>query len=83
MQDCQMDFRVDPTVMNMDLETFRGFVNDSCVPTFYETLARVRAKANLIEDVITDDVRSGEGSFSCSADSRGNVECKGSVTIRW
>lgn len=83
MQNCQMDFRVDPTVMNMDLETFRGFVNESCVPTFYETLARVRAKANLIDDVITDDVRSGEGRLSCSADSQGNVRCEGSVTIRW
>ena len=83
MQDCRLDFRVDPDVVNMDLETFRGFVNDSCVPIFYETLARVKSKADLVEDVLTSEMRSGEGRVSCSADSSGNVRCEGSVTVRW
>ena len=83
MQDCLLDFRIDPEVVNMDLATFRGFINDSCVPTIYETLARVKAKADLVEGVLTDDVRGGEGSISCSADSHGNVRCEGSLTVRW
>ncbi|WP_156442658.1 MULTISPECIES: hypothetical protein [unclassified Sphingomonas] len=83
MQDCHIDFRVDPDVMKMDLETFRGFVNDTCVPTFFETLGRVKAKASLVEGVLTDEVRGGEARVSCSADSKRDWRCEGSITVRW
>ncbi|HEX9964442.1 MAG TPA: hypothetical protein VGB04_05605 [Allosphingosinicella sp.] len=83
MQDCRLDFQVDPEVVNMDLDTFRGFVNDTCIPVFYETLATVKSKADSLDGVLTAEVRGGEGSISCSADNHGNVRCEGSVSIRW
>ncbi|MDB5584760.1 MAG: hypothetical protein JWR80_9936, partial [Bradyrhizobium sp.] len=46
MTDCRFDFNMDPAVVDMDLVTFRDFVNDTCVPVFYETLAKVKSKTS-------------------------------------
>lgn len=83
MQNCQFDFSVTPDVVTMDLPTFRTFVNDECLPIFYETLAKVKAKVSAVEDVLDDAARDGEGHISCSADNHGNVRCEGGITIRF
>ncbi|MDB5578166.1 MAG: hypothetical protein JWR80_3342 [Bradyrhizobium sp.] len=83
MTDCRFDFNMDPAVVDMDLVTFRDFVNDTCVPVFYETLAKVKSKTSVVEEVLTDAMRDGEGHFSFSADSHGEVRCEGGITFRF
>ncbi len=83
IKNCNLDFVVDPAVMEMDAESFRGFVNESCVPAFWEALNKVKSRAELVDPILDDAMRSGEASMSCSADSHGNVRCEGSISIRW
>jgi hypothetical protein len=80
---CHFDFDVDPAVADMDAATFRQFVGETCVPVFWETLNRVKSRADLVDPLLDDQMRGGEASVSCSADSHGNASCTGSVSIRW
>ena len=83
MKDCRFDFHVDPRCLEMDADTFRGFVDKECVPAFYEAIAKVRSRTAQLVEVLDEDMRGGEASVSCSADSKGNVSCSGSVSVRW
>jgi len=80
---CNLEFSVDPEIVTMDVDTFRGFVSDQCVPVFWEALNKARTQADLINPAIDNTMRSGEAGISCSGDSHGNVSCEGHVSISW
>ncbi len=80
---CNFECSVDPEVVGMDIDAFRGYVNDNCLPVFWEALNKARTRAEVVDPVLDADMRSGDAGMSCSADSHGNWGCEGHVTIHF